>query len=176
MTSREPSPRRERILAAAESEFAAHGLAGARVERIALVAGVNKQLLFHYFGSKAGLYQAVIDTVAGRLSLRTPSTQTPAERIRGVLAAILPAYRSLGHVLPSDFSRRATGAVREILEDGQRRGYVRDDVDPGTIAQLVVAAAAGWGSASAVAHSPADAAAGFSRLVGAVIADYCAWR
>jgi AcrR family transcriptional regulator len=178
MTSRERSPRRERILAAAENEFAAHGMAGARVERIALAAGVNKQLLFHYFGSKTGLYRAVVDSVARRVDLRTPSTQTPAERIRGLLAVMLPAYGSLGRVLPSDFSQRATGAVREILEDGQRRGYVRDDVDPGAVAQLVAAAAAGWGSASvpAGAPSPDDASARFNRLLSTVITDYCAWR
>lgn len=49
-----------RILAAAEAGFAAHGLAGARTERIAAVAGVNKALLYYYFGSKRNLYRAVL--------------------------------------------------------------------------------------------------------------------
>lgn len=49
-----------RILAAAEASFAAHGLAGARTERIAADAAVNKALLYYYFGSKRGLYRAVL--------------------------------------------------------------------------------------------------------------------
>lgn len=40
-------------------EFAERGLAGARVERIAASAGCNKQLIYHYFGDKQGLYDAV---------------------------------------------------------------------------------------------------------------------
>lgn len=49
----------ERILDAAAAEFAEHGFAGSRVDRIARRAGCNKQLLYHYFGSKEGLRQAV---------------------------------------------------------------------------------------------------------------------
>ena len=49
----------ERILDAAAAEFAEHGFAGSRVDRIAKRAGCNKQLLYHYFGSKEGLRMAV---------------------------------------------------------------------------------------------------------------------
>jgi len=51
---------RERILDAARTEFAAHGLAGARVEAIARRAGLNKQLISHHFGGKDALYRAVM--------------------------------------------------------------------------------------------------------------------
>jgi TetR/AcrR family transcriptional regulator len=50
----------EAILDAATAEFAAKGLAGARVERIAARAGVNKQLLYRYFTDKRGLFDAVL--------------------------------------------------------------------------------------------------------------------
>jgi AcrR family transcriptional regulator len=53
------TPTEQRILAAARAEFAEHGFAGARVERIARVAECNKQLIYHYFGSKEGLSRAV---------------------------------------------------------------------------------------------------------------------
>ena len=46
------------ILAAAEDEFADKGLAGARVDTIAEQSGVNKRMLYYYFGSKEGLYIA----------------------------------------------------------------------------------------------------------------------
>ncbi|MFN8026574.1 MAG: TetR family transcriptional regulator [Acidimicrobiia bacterium] len=57
---RNPERSRERILAAALEEFAAHGFAGARVSAIAERAGLNKQLISHHFGGKEGLYQAVM--------------------------------------------------------------------------------------------------------------------
>ena len=62
MAARERNPERsrERILDAARTEFAAHGLAGARVEAIARRAGLNKQLISHHFGGKDGLYRAVV--------------------------------------------------------------------------------------------------------------------
>lgn len=47
------------ILVAATDEFAALGIAGARVERIAEKAGCNKAMLYQYYGSKNGLFDAV---------------------------------------------------------------------------------------------------------------------
>ena len=52
-----------RILQAATNEFAAYGIAGARIERIALEANCNKQAIYLYFGSKDGLFEAVYDKV-----------------------------------------------------------------------------------------------------------------
>ncbi|MGH3502873.1 MAG: TetR/AcrR family transcriptional regulator [Nocardioidaceae bacterium] len=48
------------LLRAARAEFAEHGLAGARVDRIAASAGINKQRIYGYFGSKDGLFDAVL--------------------------------------------------------------------------------------------------------------------
>src|ERR1700736_5374517 len=58
---------RTRILDAALSEFSAHGLAGARTERIATAAGVNKALLYYYFESKEKLYLAALEMIAGKV-------------------------------------------------------------------------------------------------------------
>jgi AcrR family transcriptional regulator len=59
------SPRAEatraRILDAALAEFAAHGLAGARVDEIAARADANKRMLYAYFGSKEELWLAVLE-------------------------------------------------------------------------------------------------------------------
>src|SRR3978361_1270 len=51
---------RLRILEAAKQEFAAHGLAGARVDRIAAKAGANKRMLYYHVGKKDDLYLAVL--------------------------------------------------------------------------------------------------------------------
>jgi TetR/AcrR family transcriptional regulator len=52
---------RAAILAAAERIFAKSGLAGARTDAIAAAAGINKAMLYYYFTSKEGLYEAVVE-------------------------------------------------------------------------------------------------------------------
>src|SRR2546430_17716968 len=58
--SRNPERSQERILAAAFEEFAAQGFAGARVDNIARSAGINKRMLYHYFGDKKNLFREVL--------------------------------------------------------------------------------------------------------------------
>ena len=57
---------KERILAAATTEFAAHGVAGARVDRIAAAAEANKRAIYDYFGDKKTLFQAVVERMLSR--------------------------------------------------------------------------------------------------------------
>jgi TetR/AcrR family transcriptional regulator len=52
-----------RILAAAENQFAAQGLAGARTDEIASAARANKAMLYYYFGSKRHLHRAVLENL-----------------------------------------------------------------------------------------------------------------
>ena len=59
--SAQPDASRERILRAATDIFAAQGLDGARVDEIATRAGINKRMLYHYFGNKDDLFAAVLD-------------------------------------------------------------------------------------------------------------------
>ncbi|NML45971.1 TetR/AcrR family transcriptional regulator [Ramlibacter sp. G-1-2-2] len=72
--ARDPSPAPEErqrdadrsqntILAAARDEFAEHGLGGARMDRIAERAGLNKRLIYYYFDDKEKLFQAVLEQV-----------------------------------------------------------------------------------------------------------------
>lgn len=58
---------RARILAAAGQAFAAGGVAGASVRRIAAAAGVSLAMIHHYFGSKAGLHEACLADMYARL-------------------------------------------------------------------------------------------------------------
>jgi AcrR family transcriptional regulator len=55
---------RRRLLDAAATEFAEHGIAGARVDRIASAAQSNKAQIYHYFTSKDGLFDAVLRELA----------------------------------------------------------------------------------------------------------------
>ena len=59
---------RGKILAAAETEFSEKGLYGARVDDIVRSAGVNKSMLYAYFGSKEALYKTVLEAVYQRLN------------------------------------------------------------------------------------------------------------
>lgn len=54
---------RRRLLDAATAEFAAYGIAGARVDRIAEAAKSNKAQIYHYFGSKDELFDAVFNAM-----------------------------------------------------------------------------------------------------------------
>lgn len=61
MRSQRSERTQQLILAAAEVEFAEGGLAGARVDVIAEKSGVNKQMIYYYYGSKEDLYLAVLE-------------------------------------------------------------------------------------------------------------------
>ena len=197
MVDRTASPgrsRRDDILAAAEREFAVAGFAGARVERIAAAANVNKQLLFHYFASKDGLFSAALASLLGGLSTETEPSATPLEQMRAALVSIARTARAMPGLLamlagagtqaglPAEAAAQLTrwrdgmlDALRRAVEDGQRRGYFRDDVDPSRVATLAAAAALGsaalvGGNAHSRSGSPQDT--DLTQLV----ADYCAWR
>ena len=59
--TRDPESTSAAILAAAVREFTERGYEGARVDNIAARAGVNKRMLYHYFGNKQALYVAVLE-------------------------------------------------------------------------------------------------------------------
>lgn len=70
MTSRDAERTRARLLAAARTEFAEHGMGGARVDRIASSAGVNKERIYGIFGSKEKLFAAVVAEAFGDHAVR----------------------------------------------------------------------------------------------------------
>ncbi|MGW4485712.1 TetR family transcriptional regulator [Amycolatopsis sp. NPDC004368] len=59
--ARDAEQTKRRLLEAATTEFAGFGIAGARVDRIAAAAKCNKAMIYSYFGSKEGLFDAVFD-------------------------------------------------------------------------------------------------------------------
>lgn len=192
--------RRTSILAAAKLEFGDHGYAGARIERIASAASVNKQLLFHYFDSKDGLYVAAVSALLSDFQLPAPSpASTPGEALKltaadlvGRIAATPGLVRTLAECsgvspVPEGASRQVSAwlaatanLLRALVVDGQRTGFFRDDVSPQDIASTVVAAAVGVSLIDgAVADGSGREASGVSSIatvVGRVVADYCAWR
>jgi len=69
---RDPESRKRLLLDAALAEFAARGLAGARVDAIAAGARCSTGLVYAHFGSKEALFDAVVDDVVGRTIDQVP--------------------------------------------------------------------------------------------------------
>lgn len=69
---RDAEATRARILTAAVGEFAEHGLAGARVDRIAVQAESNVRMIYAYFGSKSSLFDAALETALRKLAQDAP--------------------------------------------------------------------------------------------------------
>jgi TetR/AcrR family transcriptional regulator len=144
-----PRPARvspEQILDAAAREFAERGYAGARVDRIARRAAVNKAMLYYHFASKRQLYRTLLRGMfaraADRLNAVASSAAAPPAKIDRVIAE-LAALIQEHPVFPAIMLREvAEGgahldrptlaalaavprAVAGIVEDGVRRGAFR---------------------------------------------------
>lgn len=116
---------------------------GGRIERVVRRAGVNKQLVFYYFHSKRGLYQAVLQHAATELEQALANLTVPAgrplERIREALSAhydFLAANPDLVSLISQSTAadeRPLAPAIKRLvvlLAEGQGLGAVRDDLDP----------------------------------------------
>ena len=88
---RDSNATKARLLDAAFAEFAAYGIAGARVDRIAEAAGANKRLIYVYFGNKEQLFLAGMQPAAEKLLssvvAAVRSADTPAAALRSGLHA-----------------------------------------------------------------------------------------
>ena len=155
---------RLRIEAAAREEFRQHGFDGARIDRIARLSGLNKQLIYYYFGSKRELYSHTIRQAANRVridpTLRRTLAGTPADRLRVLLTTMVDRVARAPEIARALLQREgnaetATDAGRlmsELAEElgqeisrGQGLGYYRDDADPGLLGRQAVALLVGWG-------------------------------
>jgi TetR/AcrR family transcriptional regulator len=112
---RDPVATRRKLLAAARHEFARCGLAGARVDEIADRAGVNKQLVYHYFGDKDALYLAVLEWVYEEI--RTQERQLNLEG--------LPPERAIRKLIESSFDHLAAHPDFIVLLNDENRGGAR---------------------------------------------------
>jgi TetR/AcrR family transcriptional regulator len=88
----------DRILAAAALEFAERGFGGARVDRIARRARVNKAMLYYHFRSKQELYRALIrqtfSEAAERVRAIAAEAASPADKLNRVVAGMAEFIRS----------------------------------------------------------------------------------
>lgn len=150
---RNPDRSQSSILAAARDEFAQHGLGGARMDRIAERAGVNKRLIYYYFDDKDRLFQAVLEQAYRHI--RDEERQLnllavkPAEAVRRLVEFTWDYYlanpeflsllnsenlQSARHLQNSKRAREMNSpliaTLGEILERGRKEGTFRGGVDP----------------------------------------------
>lgn len=148
---------RNLILNAARTEFGEHGLAGARVERIASRAGVNKQLLYYYFGSKRDLFRAATAPSEGIGEQSSRSVQPGPEAIRHAvrhlfeelaarpeLVSLLVDRNRAERPIARRWADAKVEAVAALISQGQGTGYFRDDVDPRLLAQQTIVLCSGF--------------------------------
>ena len=143
---------RQDILRAAREEFAEHGLSGARVDAIAARMRTTKRMLYYYFGSKEGLYLAVLEQVYG--DIRSVEQEldlaslSPVEAIRRMIEFTFdyeeahPEFIRLvsienihhgRHLAQSSTLQKQNliviDTLTRILERGQRAAVFRSDID-----------------------------------------------
>jgi AcrR family transcriptional regulator len=152
--------RRESILAAAVPAFATAGYERTRVADVAARVGVTEPVVFQNFGSKPGLFAAVLERAADEVVRYITELAGHSTGVAETLAVVLApdhqerlhasgglgrlfdeaagstdaAIREAGHRA----HRRTVKAVAELLRRGQREGSVRDDVEAESIAWLLL--------------------------------------
>ncbi len=89
---RDPQRTRRLILQSASALFAKHGPDAATVDQIARQAGYSKRMVYHYFGSKDGLYQEVIKQVYGRVTRVAAESAGEAVGLAEVIDQLLQEY------------------------------------------------------------------------------------
>jgi len=141
------------ILVAARGEFAQHGLGGARMDRIAERAGLNKRLIYYYFTSKDDLFLAVLERTYGDIREAERHLHltdlTPVEGLRRLTEFTWnyyiehPEFISLlnsanlhqaRHLAKSERVREMNSpliqTLGDILERGRKDGFFRGGIDP----------------------------------------------
>lgn len=159
-TESENASARERILDVAVEEFSSKGFAAVRIDSIAARANANKQLIYYYFSSKSGLYDAVLDRLvdtyrpvwaAMREGTLDDMVRLRTERARdGITWRRLLAWEGLEYwenrdspVHREDIRKAAYDNQREVLEHAQQSGAFPADVDARFASLLLIFASLG---------------------------------
>jgi AcrR family transcriptional regulator len=149
----DPEQTRRNIIDVATAEFSAMGLSGARVDAIAERTSTTKRMLYYYFGSKEGLYEAVIEKAYADIRALEQALHLEAmEPLEGLRKLVeftfdyhdqqrdfvrLVAVENIHggkHVehLKAFRGRNASvvKTIRNLIERGVAAGQFRSDVDP----------------------------------------------
>ncbi|MER5474976.1 TetR family transcriptional regulator [Streptomyces sp. NPDC002685] len=150
---RDSSATKARLLDAAFTEFAAYGIAGARVDRIAEAAAANKRLIYAYFGNKEQLFDEVLQRA---MTAGAESVPFDVEDLPGYAGAIfdhlvarpdlmrLRLWKLLERPTATGLEPDAFRRKAAEVADAQRRGEVAQEMEPADLLTMVLAAAQAW--------------------------------
>ncbi|GAA2241371.1 MULTISPECIES: TetR family transcriptional regulator [Kitasatospora] len=158
--TRDPEATKARIFAAATAEFAAHGIAGARIDRIAREAKANKQLIYAYFGDKAQLFGQVLQQALVSLAAAVPVDPEDPDAYVDRLIEYHAAHPELLRLLlwegleygqgeiPFEEQRKEHYRAKAArFETAQREGTLKPVLPPQDLV-FIISALAGWSSAA----------------------------
>ena len=149
---------KERILAAALAEFSAHGIAGARVDRIAQAARCNKNLIYIYFEDKETLFTTVLQKHLVRIHEEQPFTPDDLPGYAAKVFDWAQANPDLMRLLAwSALEQQAKGHAERVealsakvaaLTEAQHAGRVGTAFPPDFLLIAVMSLATAWSAAS----------------------------
>ncbi|MFF9522085.1 TetR family transcriptional regulator [Streptomyces achromogenes] len=150
-TVRDPEATKARIFEAAVAEFSRHGIAGARIDRIAAAAKANKQLIYAYFGNKAELFTQVLGRCMVDLASAVP---VDPDDVDGWVDRLLDHHATHPELLRllfwegieygtaelPDEEARQDHYARKVtqIRDAQERGVITDSIPAGDLLILLI--------------------------------------
>ena len=156
---------RQRIIDVATREFAEHGIAGARIERVVAAARTNKAQLYAYFGNKDGLFDAIF---LGSLERIVNVVPIDATDLADWAVRLYDEYLDRPDLIRlatwNRLERRPTGHLvadridqekLRAIADAQEAGLVRAG-DPFDVMAVVIAMSMAWSPVSNVYAATAD--------------------
>jgi AcrR family transcriptional regulator len=156
---------RQRLLDAAVREYSEHGPLGARVDRVAERAGINKERIYQYFGNKQKLFSAVLEQEMTKLAAAVPLTEEQAGDLGTFAARVYDYHREYPHYLrlllweglepdplqkdPATLAAATERAAHyaenvRLVARAQAAGKLRDDLSPAHLLYAARALAAWW--------------------------------
>lgn len=149
----DPERTQSNILRVAEAEFGEKGLAGARIDEIAEATQTSKRMIYYYFGSKEGLYLAVLEAAYRRvrdveteLNLHDLDPEAALRRLvaftfdhhlhhESYIRLVMSENIHRAHYLAQsqriqELNVPAIAAIRDLYERGVRSGQFRKGLDP----------------------------------------------
>ena len=148
---------RRRLLDAAFEEFASHGLAGARVDRIAELAKANKRLIYAYYGNKEELFDTVMVRSLVVLADAVPFAADDLPGYAGALFDHMVAHPEMVRLTMWKLLERPNISAAEVeayrpkvqaVADSQADGRLDPDADPVDVMILVIGLVAAWFTSS----------------------------
>ncbi|TDD91246.1 TetR/AcrR family transcriptional regulator [Saccharopolyspora karakumensis] len=157
---------RDRIVEVATQEFAEHGIAGARIERIVATARTNKAQLYGYFGNKEALFDAIFTASLDRIVNAVPISADLADWAVRLYDDYLLRPDLIRLATWSRMERRPTGPLLadadqrndhklRTIAEAQAAGQVVPG-DPFDVMALVISMSMAWSPVSNVYAASAD--------------------